>query len=61
MQHVIKCCIQHIYSKLYSIYAMACLYTILGYTQYLPTGKYTNSSSWTNRHRDVTIIDEDEV
>ena len=44
MQHLIKCCMKHIDSKSYSIYAMACLYTIRGYTQYLPTGKYTNSS-----------------
>ena len=48
MQHLIKFCIKHIDSNSYSIYAMACLYTIRGYTQYLPTGKYTNSSyrSW---------------
>ena len=36
---------QCIDSKSYSINAMmTCLYTIRGYTQYLPTGKYTNSS-----------------
>ena len=45
MQHLIKCYIKHINNKSYSIYALACLYTIRGYTQYLPTGKYTNSSS----------------